>query len=253
MSFKTKTEPYGIADGTAIVILSTTGGESATNTEAIGEDGSVVANTVTGVTSAPSAELALKADIENDDGDWNLGAVTTSNTKKFALESIRISTAAGSAPKISISGKQVQADAETGCIYPVPAFVLLKKHHAQILFSAFTLSGTGCHLISAEYVISGTINLVTKDNEVIGFDIIQGKIEVTITVKQCGTTAPTLAAGTGFQVTSPLAESNPDAEYPTFQATLTCYLEKDEPAEQNAQAATQSATPAATPTNTQGA
>lgn len=228
MSFKTKTEPYGIADGTAIVVLSTNGGETAQNIEAIGEDGSIVANTVIGLLKNPSAELALKAAISKAAGAWKIGAVTTSDTKKFALASIRIATSAGGAPSISISGNQVQDDAATGCYYPVPAFALTTKHHAQILFSAFSLSGTGCHLVSAEYTISGTINVITKDGDPIGFDVVQGKIEVTVSIKQTGTTAPTLTAGSNFQIVSPLAESNPDAEYPTFSATLVQYLEKSD-------------------------
>lgn len=226
MSFKTKTEPYGIADGTAIVVLSTTGGEAATNVEANGEDGSIVANTVGPTLMNPSAELALKAAISKAAGVWKIGAVTAADSKKFALASIRIATSAGGAPSISIAGNQVQDDAVTGCYYPVPAFTLTTKHHAQILFSAFSLSGTGCHLVSAEYTISGSINVITKDLVPIAFDVIQGKIEVSVTIKQTGTTAPTLAAGSDFQIVSPLAESNPDAEYPTFTATLVCYLGK---------------------------
>ncbi len=226
MSFKLKTEPYGIADGTKIVVISTAGGETAVNVEAVGQDGSVVANTVSPTTSAPSADLALKADIEIAAGEWQLGAVTTSNSKKFALGTITITTAAGSAPTIAIAGNEVNADATTDCVYYVPGFTLTKKHHAQILFSAFTLAGTGCHLIGATYTISGQINIVTKDNVPIAFDITQGKIEVAVSIKQTGSTAPTLTAGDGFEVTAPLAETNPDAEYPTFSATLTKYLAK---------------------------
>jgi len=240
MSFKEKSEPYGIADGTVLVILSTTGGETATNTEAIGEDGSIVANTVTGLVAAPTAELALKATLETTNGSWKIGAVTTANNKKFALGSIRISTSAGGAPTISIGGNEVQATAATGCYYPVPGFKLTTKHHAQILFSAFQLGGAGCHLITAEYTISGTINIVTKDNVPIAFDVIQGKIEVSITVKQTGAAAPEIAAGDNFQIISPLAETNPDAEYPTYSATLVRYLTKSD-----ASASTQNATPAA--------
>lgn len=228
MSFPTRTEPYSIADGTAIVVLSSKEGASATNVEALDEEGSVVANVVTGVTSAPTAELALKADVSKSAGDWKIGAVTTSDSKKFALESITISTSAGVAPSISIAGKQVQADAVTACYYPVPAFSLSAMHHAQVLFSAFALSGTGCHLQDATYKISGTINPVTKDNDIIGFDIIKGKIEVSISVNQTSTTTPTLAAGTNFQITSPLTRSDTDAKHPTYEATLTCYLEKSQ-------------------------
>ena len=233
MSFKPKTEPYGIADGTTLVITSVNGGESATNVEAIGQDGSIVANEVCGEVANPSAQLAVKADVTKTAGAWKLGHVTTADTKSFALESIDINTSAGAAPTVSVSGKQVQASATDGCTYSVPALSLSPKHHAQILFSAFTLTGTGCHLTAANYKIAGTVNVVTKDAVPISFDIVQGKIEVSVTVKQCGTTEPTLSAGTGFSVTSPLALTNPDADYATYTATLTCYLAKDTPAAAN--------------------
>lgn len=233
MSFKPKTEPYGIADGTNIVITSTNGNETATNVTAMGEDGSIVANEVCGFVSAPSAELALKADITKAAGAWKLGHVTTADTKSYALGSITITTTAGGAPTISISGNQVEDGATEGCTYSVPAFSLSKKHHAQILFSAFSLSGTGCHLTGATYTISGTINVVTKDAVPIAFDIVEGKIEVAVTVKQCGSDAPTLTAGTDFEVTSPLASTNPDADYATYTATLTKYLAKDVAQSQN--------------------
>jgi hypothetical protein len=233
MSFKTKTDPFGIADGTTIVALDVTGGESATNTEAAGEDGSIVANTVSSTLRNPSVTMALKAAISKTLGQWKIGNVTTENSKCFALGTIEITTGAGVAPGMSVSGNQVQDGAATGCYYPVPAFTLLAKHHAQILFSAFTLSGTGCHLITANYRISGKINLVTKDHEPIAFDVVEGKIEASITVKQTGSAAPELAAGTGFAITSPLAESNPDGDYPTYTATLTLYLEKSDASSQS--------------------
>lgn len=242
MSFKQKTDPYSIADGTSLVVLSTTGGETASNAEAIGEDGSIVANTVYGATSAPSCDLALKSDLSKNAGDWKIGAVSTSNSKKYALGRITISTSAGAAPSISVSGEQVHNDAATGCYYPVPAFALSKKHHAQILFDAFSLGDVaGVHLVSANYEISGQISKVTKEGDCIAFDIVQGRIEVTVTLKQCGSTAPSLTAGTGFSITSPLAETNPDAEYPTFTATLVKYLAKSDAAAATTQSQSQPA------------
>lgn len=226
MSFKAKTDPYSIADGTSLVVTNYTGGETASNVEAVGADGSVVAHEVFGETSAPSCDIALKTDITKTAGAWKLGAVT-GTTKKYALGQIVINTSAGAAPTISVSGQEVEANATTSCAYSIPAFALSKKHHAQILFSAFELSGTGCHLTVANYTATGDINKVTKDGVCIAFDIVQGKIEAQVTIKQCGSTAPTLTAGTGWSITTPLAESNPDADYPTFTATLTLYLAKD--------------------------
>ena len=230
MSFQQKVDVYGLAEANKLIIQSTTGGETATNVEAIGEDGSIVANVVCGEIANPSCQMKLKSSITKTAGQWKIGGVSSFNSKKFALEKISISTSAGAAPSISASGKQVNDDAATGCYYPVPAFELTTKHHAQILFSAFTLSGTGCHLTGASYEIGGTVNPVTIDAYPIAFDVVQGKITVSISIKQCGSVTPTLTPGDGFIITTPLASSNPDAEYPTYSATLTKYLTKSEAA-----------------------
>ena len=232
MSFPAKVDVYGLAEANKIIIQSTTGGETATNVEATGEDGSIVANSVIGELANPSCDMQLQADVTKAAGAWKIGGVTTSNSKKFALEKISITTSGGAAPSISVSGKQVNSGATTGCYYPVPAFSLSLKHHAQILFSAFTLAGTGVHLTGASYEISGNINVVTIDGVPIAFDVTQGKIEVSVTIKQCGEATPVLSAGTGFEITSPLASSNPDADYPTWTATLTQYLTKSDAASQ---------------------
>ena len=234
MSFPTKKDVYGLVEANKTVIQSTTGGETATNVEAIGQDGSIVANSVIGQLANPSCEIQLLATLTKTAGAWKIGGVSTCESKKFALEKITISTNAGSAPQISVSGKQVHADASTGCYYPVPAFELTTKHHAQILFSAFSLAANdGNHLTSASYNIGGTVSVVTIDGDPIGFDVVQGKIEVSVSIKQCGGTTPTLTPGTGFEVTSPLASSNPDADYPTWTATLTKYLTKSDAAASN--------------------
>ena len=54
-------------------------------------------------------------------------------------------------------------------------------------------------------------------------------IECNIEVVQCGTTAPTLAAGSGWSVSSKLKSNNPDSDCPTWTATLRYFLEKTIP------------------------
>lgn len=100
-------------------------------------------------------------------------------------------------------------------------------HHAQILWSAFTLSGEGCFLQSANYTAGGTISRATKDGETISYDVTDGQLTVDVTIIQTDDTGPTLSAGTGWEITSPLTCSNPDADYPTYTAQLSKYLEHD--------------------------
>ena len=59
------------------------------------------------------------------------------------------------------------------------------------------------------------------------FDVVDGKLEVQITIQQTSSTAPTLTAGTDWTITAPLTCSSPDADYPSWTATLSRYLEHD--------------------------
>lgn len=225
MAFISKVDYYGIADGTSLVCTSSADGNSASTAEATGADGSIVASETYGESKSPSCDYALKA-------AWTptalkLGTVNEVGDESFVLANVTINTAGGSAPTVAASGEQVEADATATCTYTVPTFTLPVTHHAQTLFSAFTLTGTGCHLQSANYTISASISKGEKDGSTLSHDVNGGRIDAAVTIIQTGTTEPTLSAGTGWSVTSPLTCSNPDSNYPTWTATVTKYLQKD--------------------------
>lgn len=67
------------------------------------------------------------------------------------------------------------------------------------------------------------------DGEIVAHDIQNGRIEVSVTIVQTGSTAPTLAAGTGWEIVSPLTVDNPDEDYPTWTATLRKNLTSEHP------------------------
>lgn len=230
MSFKEKVDYFSLADAGNLVLVSAAEGRTAQVVEAQGQDGSVVASEVFGETRAPSCEYKLKAAYSSAAGALKLGgvsSVTSEKTpRKFALVSISISTGAGAEPTLSASGEQVEDGATDGCVYGVPAFSLETKHHAQILFGAFSVGGEGCHLTQADYGISAELAKATKDGECLAFDVTNGRIEASLTVKQCGANAPTITPGEGWKITAPLSETNPDSDYPTFAATLVKYLAK---------------------------
>lgn len=96
-----------------------------------------------------------------------------------------------------------------------------------MLFSAFTYGGTGCFLTDASYTLQASIGKATVNGEPVASDVTEGMIEASVTFTQTGAAEPTLSAGTDWQITSPLACTNPDANYPTWSATLTKYLQKD--------------------------
>ena len=226
MAFQSKTDFYSLS-GTSLVCVSGSDGATASVAEATDSEGTIVASTVYGETSAPSNSYVVKGTVSSTTTPVNLGKVTTVGGKSYVLGTFSIDTSAGSPATVEASGEQVEANATTNCSYTLPAFSLPVTHHAHILFDAFSLAGTGCHLQSANYSATAAITKATKEGACLAHDVSEGKIEAQITVNQTGSTEPTLTAGTGWTVTAPLACDNPDADYPSWTATLTYYLTKD--------------------------
>lgn len=227
MAFKTKADYYGLGAITGLKLISTNENKSASTAEARGEDGFVVAVESYGTTSAPSCELNVIADTSL--ANIVLGTVKTIGTDKFCLASLSISTSAGGVPTISASGQQVEANAQEKCTCTLPAISISALHHAQN-FGAFTLGGTGAHLTQCNMEIGGTISTATKDGEVIAHDLTDVRMTVTATIQVSDSTygTPTVTAATGWTVTSPLSETNPDADFPTYTVTLQKTLTADE-------------------------
>ena len=216
MAFQEKTDYFGLAtESGGIVLTSSTENKSATVIQAHDEKGDVVAQEIVGETSAPSCTYVVKADATLT------GQKLGSASGGYVVSSISISTGAGTPPSITVTGEAVPSSSHTDCYYDTPACTVKVCHHAQTLFSAFTLSGDGCYLTSANYTISGSLTKATKDGETIAYDIADGKIEAQVEIVQTGATEPTFEAGTEFTITSPLTKSEGDAAYPTWTATVT--------------------------------
>jgi hypothetical protein len=230
MSFKNKIDWFGLAkEGTNLVAVSESDGASAQTVDVPDDKGSFAVTTMFGESVAPSVDYKLKGTFKqlgNNEADIKLGQVATANEKTVALASITINTGAGSEPTVSASGEQVQDGATAECVYEIPPFELTTRHHAQILFDAFQLSGDGCYLQTANYTIEGSLVKATKDGVCLAFDIIEGKIEAQITIAQVGEEKPLLTLGEGWVFTSPLACENPDASYPSWSATIKKNLTK---------------------------
>ena len=177
--------------------------------------------------AAPSCSYELKTDIEKT---VTLGGLTTigsgASAKKYMLTSVELATSAGQAPTMSASGVEVGSDTEEGCTCDVE-FVAAFLHHAQTLFSAFELSNG--KLQSANYTASCEPTHAEADGVRLNSDAHGFKIEASVTIGAAGSTVPTLAAGTGWAITSPLTCSNPNADYPSYTATLTKYLAGTQP------------------------
>ena len=228
--FIEKTDYFGLADGTMLVCSSSQDGRSNEVAVATGQDGAIVAHNVYGEKIAPSNEYVMKAvTFSKNEGELAIGQIhkLDDNQTCICLGSLSIGTSAGSAPTISASGEQVEDNSTGNCLFKIPAISLTKKHHAQILFNAFSFTGTGIHLKSASYDITASITKGEKEGKCLTHDVVEGKIECSVEFLSVSGDKPTLTPGDGWEVTSVPSSSNPDADWPTWSATLTKYLTKE--------------------------
>ncbi len=216
MAFQDKTDYFNLAtDTSGLVLTSSTENKSATVVQAQDEKGDVIAQEIVGQTTAPSCTYVLQKDATMT------GEKLGSATGGYVISSISITTGAGTPPGVTVTGESVPSSSHSDCYYDTPACKIEVCHHAQVLFSAFTVTGDGCYLTSANYTISGSLTKATKDGEIVAYDIVDGKVEAQVEIVQTGATAPTFAAGTDFTITAPLTKTEGDAAYPTWTATVT--------------------------------
>ena len=233
MAFQAKNDYCGL---TAITALSSAltirdDAENATKEtyQAQGQDGSFLAIEAYGDDAAPTNSYGIKAGgFTLSAGDVSLNAITTINNKNYALESINITTAAGAAPTMSATAQLVESGAAdaTQCLYEVPALTVTSKQHAQILFSSFTLTGSGCSLTECSATIGGTVNKDKVAGVIIASDINSGLVTVTGTILQTGSTAPTVTPATGWVLTKPPTCTNPETAYKNYTFELQLPLAK---------------------------
>lgn len=227
MAFETKTDWFALS-GTNLEITDSTEGKSASVANATDEGGSIVATEVYGELLAPSCTYLPKASVSWSTlklGDLSEGPGHIDN---ICIKSISITLAKGEAPKMVVSGEQVDGVPEVTQfnVYAFPTFTMPVVHAASDLLTCATISGTGCYLQSN--TVTGTCNVskATKDGTVISHDVSEGKIECQLSIIQTGATSPTVAAATGWKITSPLTRSETDANFPTWSVTLTKALVK---------------------------
>ena len=228
MSFQAKTDYFGLstASGSSFVITDSSENKTAQTVNGHDEKGDIVAYEVFGETMAPSCSYVLKADANLS--SIVIGSPITVGSDKFTIVSVNISTSAGSPPKIDVSGEQIPSDTtHSDCTYTIPAATIKVCHHAQTLWSAFTLSGAGCYLTDASYTAGGTLTKASKDGDTVAFDISDGQLTATLTIQQTGSTEPSIQPGGNWYITSPLTKSCADSTLPSWSVTLTKNLSHD--------------------------
>lgn len=222
MALMPKTDPFGIADSN-IVVSDTAENASISSAEARGEDGFVVAVEGFGERKNPTVNYIVVGDTSSK--EIVLGeavAISGETENKMIPVSVSVSTSAGSAPTISVTGQSVPSAAvlSNGCKCTVALDSLSALHHAQLL-GGVTFTGTGAHLTDATWSAECEISNAEVDGVVKAFDITGGKETVTATIQVSGSSygAPTVTLPTGWAYTSPLSLTNPNGDFPTYTFT----------------------------------
>lgn len=230
MSFKTKTDYFGLSSISGLKIVASSENKSASTAEAKDENGFVVATHMYGVKSSPACDYVITSDVTMT--DIILGSVVSADGHNYCLGEITINTAAGTAPTLAASGSQIEDGTATdSCTAEMPTVQVNGLHHAQT-FGAFTLSGTGAHLTQCTFAATTTVSTADKDGEPLAHDIVDGRCTVngTIQVSDSAYGIPTVTPASGWVMSAPLTETNPDSDFPTYTFTLTKYLTCVEPA-----------------------
>ena len=244
--FIEKIDYFGLA-GTSLAVTSDTSGYSAETIEPTDDKGSYIGDAAMtyGGKLSPSNDYALKAKWSPE--NFALGSIRTVRLAtpassgieakekdwSICLTNVTVNTSAGSAPTVNASGESVEDGAVATCTYPATGFVLPTTHHAHILMDAFTVTGDGCYLKSANYTMSCSMSSATKNGDVLAHDVTEGAVECQIEILQTKDanptvqTPPVVTPGEGWVITSPLTRTNSDASYPTWSCTLKKYLSKE--------------------------
>lgn len=221
MSWETKTDYCGLAVANTIIIKSSNENRSGQYLERAGQSGAIVATKPYGILAAPSCEYAIQAAKSYAAGDIKLGAVATIDGKRYALQTVHYENGADQEPVFSATAQQIETTSDgTTRTFDMVAFAVSPDEAAAILASAFSLSGTGCELIKCAIDGTASVKNHTVNGDPVASDATMGKAVVTVTILQTSTTAPTLSAGTGWEVSSPLTCEDPDADLPVWTAAL---------------------------------
>lgn len=231
MGFETKTDYCGLTSIAETLLVRDDNENATTETyQPNGGNGEILGIEAFGDDSVPSNNYGIPSPgVSFDDGDIKLNSLTTVGGKKFALESISIQTGP-STPTLSATSQEVEAAASANnqCVFALPAFSISSKHHAQILFGAFTLSGQGANLTACGATATCQIDKDKVEGVKIASDAISGLITVTGTILVKGSTVPTLTAATGWTRTR-FSCANPESQWKNYSFELVYPLTKTEP------------------------
>lgn len=228
MSWDAKQDYCGLAVANKIAIKSSTMNKSGQYLEKPGQHGAIAATKAFGIVAAPSCEYTILADHSFGDSAIKLGGIVSIDSKKFALASIHYENGADQEPALSATAQQVEdaATAANSNYFAVPGFSVSTDECAAILMAAFTFSGADCELVKCSLDASCNVKPHTVNGDPVASDVTMGHVQIQIEIAQYGTADPTLTAASGWDVSSPLTCTDPDADFPSWTATLSKPLDK---------------------------
>ncbi len=223
MSWESKTDYCGLASGgnaTYIQIKGANENRSSQYLEKLGQNGAIAATKLYGTNNAsPSCEYTIK---KAGDITVQIGKVTTVDGKRYALQQVVYTSAAGSEPTLTATSVQIESttDGEDRMFEAVTLHVD-PEETAQVVLSAATVSGTSCEITGSTCTISGTVSPHTVNGDPVASGVHSGKVEVDLTVGQYDSAAPTFAAGTNFELSQSPSMNDPDSDMPEWTAKFT--------------------------------
>ena len=233
MALKTKTDYFGLASKGFEVTDTAENRAAGYVAEARGPDNFLVAADSGGEIVAPSCDYVVTGTATL--GSVVIGSVSTILTKKVALGGISITTQAGQAPKMTATGREIEANGTAHCKATLSGISLSPLFHAQD-FGLFTVSNGQLQQSTLE--ISGDIATAMVDGVVKASDLVGAAVSVSGTIVGVDasgaikTPTVTLKTPTGNVLqgvlTQPLTETNPNGEYPTYTFTATFGIKADE-------------------------
>lgn len=219
MSWDSKTDYCGLAVANKVVIKSSSMNRTGQYLEKVGKSGAICATKAFGTIDAPSCDFAIKT--ENTYSTLKLGAVTTVDNKRYALQSVHYENGAAQEPVLSATAQQIEDLSDgTTRTFDIPSFTVSPDEAAEMVMSAATVGGTGCELTKVTMDASANVNNHPVNGVPVASDVTQGHVTVAVEILQTSTTEPTLTAGTGWDISSPLTCDDPDADLPVWKATL---------------------------------
>jgi len=155
-----------------------------------------------------------------------LGSIVTYSTgsKKFMVTQIAVTTSAGQAPTLTISGEEVPSTITEKRTYAVSASVAARCK-AQDVASAFTAPGQAATWDFTSITTTWSVDFVNQSvaGVIVAACATHGRVEANATITDPSGSA-TLTAASGWTITSPAANSSPDEGYVTLTATATKWI-----------------------------